>query len=784
MLLLKKAARTVWRAKKAYIACIVLMSIGIMMYFSFNMLYLNLQTAMEQVYREQRFGDGFAQVVSMPSGQVGRLEGIPGIEKASGTLTLDVRAEIEGFTRTVTLRLVSFDSEEEDRLNDVFLESGALPGPEEMLVNSTFAAAHGFSHGDQLEIILNGQRITLTISGTGQSPDAILVMRDPADLVPDPETFGIAFIPAGQLTAMAGRTGEVNALSFRLEDGVDWREVEHPLEDALSAHGLIYLIPRKDQFSHLMLDAEITAIGGMANSVPMVFILMAVTILYIMLKRVIEQERGQIGILKAFGFSDRALIMHYLGYGMIVGFLGGIIGIFSGVALSGYYTDLIVSFYNLPSMRADISLQYLAIAMAIALGSGALGSLMGARSMLDLRPCEAMRPPAPPLVKGDLLAKLPFLRYFLSSYGFMALRSISRNKMRSAFIVMGISFSFAIIAFMTSYMEMFGDLLDARFTQSQVFDMRISMNTPQSYTPLMESGFRLEGAQGVEAILELPVLLSHGHLNTGALLTGMREDGHLYRIYDVERNTHLRPSRGGVILSSVAANELNAVRGSVLLMDAPSAGREEISLPVLDIVSENFGAAVYIELESLWEILDVPPTANTLLLQTDQAMDIINALRYNDTIASMTEQAQVRQHTETMLESNGAMFLFMQLAGIAIAYAIITNTASISLSERKREYATLRVLGMQPKEVCEIMSFEYWVLLILGMIPGIPLVYLMKLGLNDMMGSADMSLPLDTSVTSYLTAGVLCALAVFISNLSARRRIATFDMVDVLKERE
>jgi len=356
--------------------------------------------------------------------------------------------------------------------------------------------------------------------------------------------------------------------------------------------------------------------------------------------------------------------------------------------------------------------------------------------------------------------------------------------MRSAFIVMGISFSFAIIAFMSSYMQMFDNLLDARFAQSQVFDMRITMREPGPYSPLLSSGESLEGAHNVEAILELPVTLSHGHLNMGAMLTAIHEDSELYRIYDSELDIHLTPTRDGVILSSIAADKLKAVRGSILYMDVPAAGREDISLPVLDIVTEGFGAGVYIELESLWGILEVPPTANSLILRTEQSQAILDALRYNDSVSSLTEQAVVRQVTETQLESSGMMFFFMQLAGIGIAYAIITNTASISLSERKREYATLRVLGMQPKEVCEIMSFEYWVLLLLGILPGIPLAYLMKLGLNDLMGGEDMSLPMATPLSAYLTAAALCWLAVFISNLSARRRIATFDMVDVLKERE
>ncbi|MCL2857760.1 MAG: FtsX-like permease family protein [Oscillospiraceae bacterium] len=784
MLLLKKAARTVWRAKKSYISCVALMSIGIMMYVSFNILYLNLVTAMDTMYEEQRFGDGFAQVVSMPQSSLAVIEAIPGVEQVSGVLRVDARVDAPGAGNIVTLRLISYDPADEYRLNDIYLEAGTAPSAEEIAVNTSFAATHGFELGDPIDLIVSGRRVSPLLSGMALSPEYVYAIQDLTELLPDPETFGVGFMPLQQLAALTGRGGEVNALSFRMSDGVEWSAVEFQLEDALSSYGLVYLLPREDQLSHAMLDMQLASIGGMATSVPLLFVMMAVVILYILLKRVIEQERGQIGILKAFGFTDRQLLAHYLCYGLITGVLGALFGITSGLAVSGVYTDLMAEFFSLPSLRADVSPQYLLVATAISLGSGAFGAIAGARAMIKLSPSDAMRPPAPPAVKGDPVGAIPGLRHLLSSYGYMALRSISRNKFRSAFVALGISFSFAIIAFMAGYMDMYDDLLFDRFTKSELFDLRITMASPVAYTSLVESVHRLNGVDEAEAILELPVQLSHKHLSTGVMLTAIREDSELYRIYDSALRVHLPPSRGGVILSSSVADSLRAQRGSMLLMSAPSAGQEDIWIPVLDVVTVNIGGAAYIELTSLWELLGIPPTATSAIVRTGDSLAIIDMLRYNESISSLTDQARAQEVLGVMLETNGAMFVLMQIAGIGIAWAIITASSSISLSERKREYATLRVLGMQPKEVAEIMGFEYWVLSIIGMLAGIPLVYLMKVSLNDMMGTDLFTIPLYTPMSAYIQAALLCALAVLISNLSARRRIATFGMVDVLKERD
>ena len=376
------------------------------------------------------------------------------------------------------------------------------------------------------------------------------------------------------------------------------------------------------------------------------------------------------------------------------------------------------------------------------------------------------------------------MRHILSPYGYMALRSISRSKFRSAFVAVGISFAFAIMTFMASYNEMFDVLMFDRFTKAQVFDMQITMTSPVAYTPLVEAVYRLEGVERAEAILEVPVSLSHRHLNTGVMLTAIREDSDMFFIYDNQLGINLPPSRGGVILSSSLAQSLGAGRGSVLLMDAPTAGREEIRLPVVDVVNENLGATAYIEIESLWDILGIPPTATSAIVRTYDTYAIMMQLRGVEAIAAVNDQTQMMAAFEEMMGTYAAMLFVMQLMGIGIAYAIITASSSISLSERKREYATLRVLGMQPKEVAEIMSFEYWVLSVIGIAAGVPLQHFMRIGINDMMGTDMFSVPLSTPTSAYIQAAVLCAIAVLISNLSARRKIAKFEMVEVLKERE
>lgn len=782
-MLWKQAIRSVWRNKKSYLACMILMTVGISVYISFHLLFVNLKTAMESMYAEERFAHVFASVGGIPLSSVEKLEAIDGVARADAAIVADARVLGSG-PRMATLRLISFRPEDENRLNNFILQEGSLPGSDGILVGEAFATANHLHIGDSIQLALEGQTLTAVITGLVNSPEYIYSIPDSGQLMPDNEVFGFAYLPMERLGAFAGRIGSANRVSVLLEEGASFRQVEPYLEEALAPYGLAYLTQRKDQPSHAMLQQEINSVGAMASSLPMMFILIAIIILYIMLKRMIEQERSQIGTMKAFGLSDLAILGHYLCYGGITGLAGGLSGMLLGILLNRSLTVVFLDFFSLPAMEVPPDPRYLMEGMAIALGSGLLGALMGARSILRLTPSEAMRPPAPPGVKQDIIARLPFLRGVFNSLGCMAIRNITRNKFRSAFVLFGIAVSFAITAFMASYGDMFDIMLLDQFTKVELYDVKVSLKAPAPYTDSVESAYRLEGVERAEGMVELPVELSREHLTKNVSLTGVEESSTLYRIYDNVDHITLPPPKGGLILSDTLAKDLKASRGDLICLKTPYTGEEIFSVPLLGIIHSNLGASAYMEMESLWELLGTAPAVSSLLLSAEASLPIREALLDARQVAAVTDQEETRKIYLDMLESYAVMIYLLQLSGVVIAFAIITNTATISLSERKREYATLRVMGMHPREVGKVVGLEYWILTLIAIPPGILLTRLLKEAMSGLMDNELFSMPVYTAPSSFVTAAVLCMAAVLLSNGSARRKIATFDMVEVLKERE
>lgn len=786
MILFKKAMRSIWRGKRSYIACVALMTVGMLMYVSFNMMYINLSAAMEKMYTEQNFADVFASVRGIPLNAARNLAETDGVETADAGIVEDARVMLEGKEdKIITLRLHSFEPGNQDPLNKFLIVEGAAPSENEILLGDPFLKANGLKIGDTLTFILTGKQLSFTISGSAQSPEYVYAIPDTGQMLPDNEAFGFAFMTYPQLAVLTGNDGLATNLSFRLEPGVTFGDVKYALEDGLAPYGLISLIARKDQPSHVMLNTELTGIGGYATTMPAVFIFISVIILYIMLKRVIEQERGSIGTLKAFGFSDMEVLLHYLCYGFLTGGMGGLLGCVFGLAAAGPYTDVFVTFFNLPSLKASPSPTLIISAMLISLLSGAFGAFMGTRGVLKLNPSEAMHPPAPPVITGDVLKRIPFIQALLASNGQMAIRNISRSKFRSLFIVIGIAFSFALIGFTSSFTDLMDKMMLEQFSKVLLYDVKANLKEPKPYTETIEAVYGVSGVKRVEGMLEIPSELRLANRKENVVLTGLAEDSSLQMIYDSDGEFYLRPPKGGIIVSASLAKKIGAARGDTLMAKTPYTGDDEIPLPVLGIVNEMMGSTAYMELGSLCKTLGVPETANSALIASNDPSAVKAALESADNVSAVTDKNEARKVYDDMLQTYSFMFIIMQLAGVGVAYAIITNTSSISMSERKREYATLRVLGMHPREIGKILGFEYWLLTIIGIIPGIPLVRMMKEAIADMMADVEMfTFPTSTPLSSYITAAVCCFITVAACNLLAARQISKFDMVEVLKERE
>ncbi len=782
MILLKKAIRSMLRHRRAYISCIILMTVGVWTYTTMNTALTEIDAGKEDYYAEKQLADAFATVAQIPKSA---LEEIEGIKQVDGRLIQTSRVVFEDEVDYIArLKMIStLPGENNQRLNAYDLTGADIHGLNDILLGSDFYEAYDFVEDDELRLLVNQRIYDFNVTGSIYSPEYVYIVENPGELFSDTTKYNIAYVNEALMMTMLGMEGVYNDLAFMLEDGYTYDDVKDRLEYELKKYDLITLYEKEDLLSYAMMEEEISGGQSMSTTIPMAFVGMAAVVLYLMMRRIIEQDRTQIGIMSAFGYSKWTILFHYITYGLFTGVSGAVIGLGLSYLTMAPYMNIYLAYYKLPIEPVITNFKYFYIGGFWSIIGGALGAYFGARHLAKLKPAEAMRPKPPKEVKGDITQSLPFLKHILTSRGYMAVRNIMRNKVRSGFVIIGITFSFSMIVMIGVMTGLVDSMFFNQFTHVLKYDAEIVLTESVPYDQVIQAVLQLDEVSYAEGIYEVPVMLHNGHEKQGTYLVGLKEDNYLYKVYDDDLHTNFQLSDQGIILTSSIAKNLSVIKGDYVYMTSPMFD-EDVKVYVSDVVTQAVAATGYMNLETLSGLTGQSPQATSIIINSTDTGSIRNHFLTSDKVLKVEDKSKTLEFFEELLGSYDAMFVVLQWIGAVLAFTIIYNTAAISMSERSREYATLRVLGLTISEVKEIMSFEYWVLCFFGIICGIPFARFLNISLINSIDIEAFSWPAAIPSDAYVLGALGCIAAVAFSNMSTVRAIKKLSMVEVLKERE
>ena len=791
VMLRRKAWRDIKENLGVYLACIMVIALGLILYTSMSIVVENLDKAQEKFYSETKFGDGFISVTGYPENKVNSLTLLPGIDQAAGRIVKEVRVIDQQKDSNRYLRMVTLNESDAPQINQIQLIKGQLPSENqpEILVDPKFLVANHLSLGDSINVSIDGNQVSFYITGTAQSPEFIYIMRNAQDLYPSAEEFGIAYVSLSTLKAMVKEKGQVNDVVFTLKNGVSFDSVKDSLLAQLKPYGVRSIIPRKDQTSNAILDSEIKSMRTMAKTLPVVFFGVATIILYTMLRRLIEQQRAIIGNLKAFGFTDREIVLHYLTYPVVIGTAGGLLGGLSGVALSFPLTTLYKEFFALPGLKSEFSLKYFFISLALALVFSVLSGVKGSLDILRLEPAQAMRPPAPGTARKTLIEKFTWFWQNLSSQAQMGIRDVFRTPTRSFFNVIGIAVVFSLMTVSWSMQNMTDLLTVVQLEKVQTFDVKLQLTQPSPTGATKFAVAHEPGVSKVEPVLEAPASLRNGWLKKEVALMGLSKESTLYNILDKSGQRVEVPDHG-ILLSEHLAKSLNVKAGDVIYVESPLR-RETLSdkgenLLVKGVVPQYVGLNAFMKDTELQRFLRQGEISTSLLIEMDPAEVGPMKSKYQNAsnVASIESLKDTGDKIRKMMDTFGFTVWFLAILGGFCGFALIYNASIISLSERKRELASLRVLGMTPREVLRVITSEQWTFYAFGILLGIPMAYGLSMSMAQSMSNDMYSLPADLLPMALLGAAAGTAFSVLVAQSRAYYKIKSLPYVEILATRD
>ncbi len=789
-ILTRKLLRTIQATRGQFLALVVIVTLGVVLYIGMTTSYYNLSRSQQQFYQDYGFADYNFMVVKAPESVVARVEALPGVVKATGRMQKDVPIIKDGNER-ITGRLTGYSLPMENEVNRLHLLSGRpldRQSSEKVsaLVDPQYAQANGLTPGQEIEVIADGKKVTLVVTGTATSPEFIYPMKDAASLFPEPERFGILMVSQFQAQQMLGLPGQINQLLVDLAPGVDEEEIKQQIEKILEPYGNISSFPRGDQSSHVVLQAELDGIQLFARSLPFMFFLVAAAIQFIILTRMIRSQRLAIGVMKALGYNNRRIMWHYTAYGLAVGLVAATLGSILGLGLAAALNNLFAQFFNLPAMVNDVNIRVVLYSFLITSMVGMASGLLASRSVIRINPAEAMRTQPPAFGRRTPLESWSWLWKQLSSSWKMSLRSIFRNRGRFVVTVLGIISSVVLLVFACFSLDATDYLMNQNFKQINRYDYLIRFTEPIKYTEILDWN-RWDEVQRMEPMMELPVKLYARGESEDEVLVGTAPSSRLKRVYDKFGQEHQIPDQG-ILISKRVADKLGLQVGDEVKVETTlGIGPSRTSyLTIMGINDPMIGSGSYVSLDTANNMLGEQEVASAVLLKLDKAQmpSLENRLQEMSRVGSVTSPTQEQETYEQLMgtatTSIAVLILFAGLLGLAIIY----NTSVMTFNERERELASLRVLGYSQGEVAGLLRQETWIQAVLGIGLGLPTG---KAAGAAYMASASTDLysfPVIIYPRTYFIVAGVALIFVWIGLQLANRKVRQLDMVEALKNQD
>ncbi|MDT8285028.1 MAG: ABC transporter permease, partial [Thermovirgaceae bacterium] len=508
-ILIRKLLRTIRSSLGQFLASALVIATGIIAFVAMTAVSDNLIRSRDAFYRDTDFADHFFHVVRAPEGILNRIEAVNGVLRATVRVQKDVPVLSDEGTRT-TLRLTGYPLPADLELSRVKVLEGRIfekhpeGGAVEVLLNPQFAEAHGLIPGSTISIAAEGRRKTITMTGTAAGPEFVYAVKGAASLLEDPSSFGIAILPQNQAQQLLAMKGSVNQVLIRFIPGADTVRAVREIERILEPYGNLANYPRKDQISEAILRGELNQLKAFARFLPSIFLGVAVLMQFVFIGRMVQVQRGQIGLLKAVGYGNTTLLALYGGYSLAAAATGAVAGTLLGYVLARLLTKVYAAFFNLPSLEEAMHFRAAGVVFFATLVLGTFSGLWAARGVLSIRPAESMRPTRPRSIRPMFFEKIPMFSKRLSLPWRMSLRSIGRNRFRAAVTTLGVLFAVSMLVVSLFSRDSMDNLMVQHFGKEWPFDFKVGILNPVKESDLLSIS-NLPGVSVAEPIFELPV---------------------------------------------------------------------------------------------------------------------------------------------------------------------------------------------------------------------------------------------------------------------------------------
>lgn len=552
-----------------------------------------------------------------------------------------------------------------------------------------------------------------------------------------------------------------------------------------------YVLDRNDNTGYNNVTQAVTSIVNLSKIFPILFYIIAILISLTSMTRMVEEERIEIGTLKALGYSNMKIIFKYILYAMLASIIGGSIGMFIGLKLLPNIVWTMYSIlYYLPSFEAKLKIGYGIAGIMIAFICIGGATFIVSYKELKNMPAVLMRPKAPKNGKRVILERVKFLWKRLTFSQKVTVRNLFRYKKRVLMTIIGISGCTALILAGFGIKDSITDIVHNQFERVNSYDISITVNTEEDTSKLLKD---LKNKEQIKDIVEVNMQtgkLSSNGVKKDVKISVPKEKEELYKVINlIKKKTgkNIELSENGIIITDKVAQLLNVDEGDKV--NLINNNDIEYEFKIDGIVENYVDHYVYMSKDIYEKQMKENYETNMLLINTNNIseQDSENLIReivdYKE-VSGINLTSSLITMVEDMLSLLDYVVIILIVSAALLAFVVLYNLANVNISERKREIATLKVLGFYDKEVDNYINKESIILTILGISLGLVLGYLLTKFLITTCEIEMLRFGRKISIISYIYSAVITCIFTFVVNKITHVSLKKIDMIDSLKSIE
>ena len=520
----RKALRDLWQLRSQALAIVGVVMAGIAMLTMLQIAFHSLLASRDHLFSaaQGNLPDVWVSLKRAPEAVARQVAALPGVAQVQTRIMASGKLALAGVDEPLQTQLVSLpDDGRQPVQNRLFLQAGRRPAPwsrDEVVISEAFAAVHHLQPGARLQVTVNGRTQGFRVVGVGGSPE-FLYQLAPGSVFPDHAHFAVLWVPRSTLAAAMNMKGAFNALSATLSrqgtaPGHE-ADVLAAIDHVLDRWGGLGAIGRDEQISTRRLRDELAQIQINVRLLPTVFLAVAAFLLHVVFTRLVGLQRGQIAILKAFGYRTSTVVLHYALMAATICVAGALLGVLAGSGMGHWLAVTYQHNFRFPSLHHAVDLKTVLTGVAVAVLAGMAGASQAVLRAVREPVAQAMRPQPPERYRVAGIGQGLVARY-LPQPARMVLRHLARHPGRALLTVAGLAMvvNFGVVynAARITLAERMRELASLRvlgFTRSEVAHI-------------------LMGEIGLLVLLSIPLSFACGWGLGWLMVQGMQND--LYRV--------------------------------------------------------------------------------------------------------------------------------------------------------------------------------------------------------------------------------------------------------------